>query len=142
MATKIRRVGLFPMCGDLLHAGHILALQGAKAQCDHLIVALNTHPDGKKPVQTVLERLTQIQALRCVDEVILYQGRKDMETIASVLNYDVRFLGYDYIDKDWDGKEQEEKRGIKPYFIKRDHGYSSTELKNRIVSAAQEVDNG
>ena len=137
---KPSRVGLFPMCGDLLHAGHIIALQEARRKCDHLIVALNTHPDGKQPVQTVLERLTQIQALRCVDEVILYQGRKDMETLASVLNYDVRFLGSDYIDKDWDGKEQEAKRGIEPYFIKRDHGFSSTELKNRIIRSATQED--
>jgi cytidyltransferase-like protein len=137
---KRYEVGLFPMCGDLLHAGHILALREAKARCNHLIVGLNTHPDGKSPVQTVLERLTQLQALRCVDEVIPYQGRKDMELIAATLDYEVRFLGSDYIDKDWDGKEQEAKRGIEPYFIKRDHGLSSTELKERILrSAKQEV---
>lgn len=137
---KQYEVGLFPMCGDLLHAGHILALQEAKAQCDWLVVGLNTHPDGKSPVQTVYERLTQLEALSCVDEVIPYQGRKDMELIAATLDYEVRFLGSDYIDKDWDGKEQEAKRGIEPYFIKRDHGLSSSELKERILrSAGQEV---
>ena len=126
------RIGLFPMCADILHAGHILALEEAKKNCDLLIVALNTHPDGKSPVQSVLERCIQLSAVKYVDEVIPYQGRKDMEILAATLDYDVRFLGSDYNGKDWDGKEQETIRGIAPYFIKRLHGLSSSELKNRI----------
>ena len=44
------KVGLFPMCADILHVGHILALEEAKKNYDYLIVALNTHPDGKNPI--------------------------------------------------------------------------------------------
>ena len=55
-----------------------------------------------------------------------------MELLANIINYNIRFLGDDYKDKDWDGKKQEELRGIKPYFINRDHNLSSTNLKNRI----------
>ena len=131
--AKEFNLGLFPMCADILHAGHIMALMEAKEKCERLCVALNTHPDGKQPVQTVWERWTQLKALKYVDMMIPYQGRADLEFIASTLDYDVRFLGADYRGKDWDGKEQEEKRGIQPYFLKRDHGLSSTELKNRIV---------
>ena len=126
-------VGLFPMCADILHAGHIFALEEAKKNCDYLIVALNTHPDGKEPVQTVFERYTQLLAVDYVDEVIPYQGRADMEIIAATLDYDVRFLGNDYCGKDWDGKIQEVTRGIKPYFINRMHGLSSSEIKERVV---------
>lgn len=135
MATIIahNRVGLFPMCADILHAGHVLALEEAKKNCDYLIVALNTHPDGKSPVQSVFERYTQLLAVEYVDEVIPYQGRADMEIIAATLDYDVRFLGSDYNGKDWDGKEQETKRGIPPHFIKRDHGLSSFDLKRRVI---------
>lgn len=125
------------MCADILHAGHILALEEAKKNCDHLIVALNTHPDGKKPVQSVLERYIQLCAVKYVDEVIPYQGRADMEILASVLEYDIRFLGSDYLDKDWDGKEQEINRGVAWYFIDRDHGFSSSELKERILIKEQ-----
>ena len=131
--SKYGVIGLFPMCADILHAGHILALKEAKNNCDKLIVALNTHPDGKEPVQSVLERATQIGAVKYVDEIIYYQGKRDMEIIASVLDYDVRFVGEDYIDKDWDGKAQEIKREIDTYYIKRDHGLSSSELKERIL---------
>ena len=129
------KIGLFPMCGDLLHAGHIAALREAKEHCDYLIVGLNTHPDGKTPTESVYERYIKLVELRCVDEVIPYQGRKDMELIASTLNYQVRFLGSDYFTKDWDGKAQEDARGIPPYFLKRElHGLSTSELKQRIKS--------
>ena len=133
------RAGLFPMCADILHAGHILALEEAKKNCDYLIVALNTHPDGKSPVQSVFERYTQLLAVAWVDEVIPYQGRGDMEIIAATLDYDVRFLGADYNGKEWDGKEQETIRGIPPYFIKRFHSLSSSELKNRICEKSCEM---
>lgn len=131
-------VGLFPMCADILHAGHILALAEAKEHCNKLIVALNTHPDGKEPVQTVAERIIQLWAVKYVDDILFYQGKKDMEMLASTYHYDVRFLGSDYEGKTWDGKEQEEARGIPPYFINRKHGWSSTELKNRIIERYKE----
>lgn len=129
-----KRIGLFPMCADILHAGHILALEEAKKDCDYLIVALNTHPDGKNPVQSVFERYIQLCAVKYVDEVIPYQGREDMEILASILEYDVRYLGSDYMYKDWDGREQEIGRGIETYFIEREHSFSSSELKERILS--------
>ena len=128
-------IGLFPMCGDVLHTGHIVALKEAKKNCDFLIVALNTHPDGKSPVESVYERYTKLAELRCVDQVIPYQGKKDMEVLAATLDYNIRFLGDDYVDKDWDGKRQEAARRIHPHFLQRAiHGLSSTELKNRIKS--------
>lgn len=130
------KIGLFPMCGDVLHTGHIAALKEAKEHCDFLIVALNTHPDGKNPVESVYERYTKLIELKCVDQVIPYQGKKDMELLAATLNYNIRFLGNDYVNKDWDGKKQESLRFIPPYFMKRDlHGLSSTQLKERIKSS-------
>ena len=132
---KKYKVGLFPMCGDLLHAGHIMALLQAKEQCERLIVALNTHPDGKRPVQSVFERVIQLRAVECVDDVLPYQGRADMEKIAAAYPYDVRFVGADYVGKTWDGRAQETERGIEAYFLDRDHGFSSTELKKRVVAA-------
>lgn len=131
--TETFKIGLFPMCADILHAGHILALQEAKHNCEYLIVALNTAPDGKHPIQSVFERYTQLQAVSYVDQIIPYQGRRDLELIASSLNYHIRFLGSDYIEKDWDGKLQEQSRDIKPFFISRHHGMSSSNLKQRLI---------
>lgn len=130
--TDIQKVGFYPMVGDLLHAGHILAIEEAKRNCDFLIVGLNCAPDGKHPVQSVYERYIQLKAVKYVDEIIPYCGRADLELLASSLHYDVRFLGDDYKDKPWDGKAFEEKLGKATHFLCRNHFLSSTELKERI----------
>ena len=52
----MKQIGFYPVVGDLLHAGHILALEEAKENCDYLIVGLNCAPDGKNPVQSIYER--------------------------------------------------------------------------------------
>lgn len=53
MKKRIVKIGLFPMVADCLHSGHILAMQEAKENCDHLIVGLNCLPEYKKPVQSI-----------------------------------------------------------------------------------------
>lgn len=126
------KIGLFPICGDILHAGHMMAIEEAKDNCDYLIVALNCAPNNKEPIQSVYERFMQLRGVKWIDEIIPYEGTKDLELLASSLNYDIRFLGADYEGKYWDGKAVEAQLGIQPYFLRRTHGLSSTELKERI----------
>jgi glycerol-3-phosphate cytidylyltransferase len=62
---------------DLLHAGHVSMLREAKSQCDYLICGLQMDPsqdraDKKAPVQTIVERYTQLNGVRYVDEIIPY----------------------------------------------------------------------
>ena len=127
-------VGFYPMAADILHAGHMIALEEAKSHCDYLIVGLNCAPDDKNPVQSIYERFIQLRAVKWIDEIIPYQGRKDLELLASSLNYDIRFVGEDYYNKDWDGKDIEQKLNKKFYYLSRKHSLSSTELKNRITN--------
>ena len=61
------KIGLYPLVGDLLHPGHILAMQEAKSNCDYLIVALNCTPDGKRPIQSIYERYIQLSAIKYID---------------------------------------------------------------------------
>lgn len=129
-----RIIGFYPMAADILHAGHIVALEEAKSHCDYLIVGLNCIPDGKNPIQSIYERFMQLRAVKWIDEIIPYQGRKDLELLASSLNYDIRFIGEDYYNKDWDGKDIEQKLNKKFYYLNRKHSLSSTELKNRIIN--------
>lgn len=128
------KIGFYPVVGDLLHAGHIIAIEEAKNNCDYLIVGLNCSPDGKNPVQSVYERFMQLRAVKFIDEIIPYQGRKDLELLASSLNYSVRFVGDDYRNKNWDGKEIETSLNKTAYFLCRQHSLSSTELKERILN--------
>ena len=132
------KVGITFSTFDLLHAGHVAMLRDAKSQCDYLIVGLQSdptidRPDTKNsPVQTMFERYLQLKAVEYVDEVIPYQTEQDLEDILQTLNINVRILGEEYRDKDFTGKETCKRRDIKLYFNKRDHRFSTTDLRNRI----------
>lgn len=123
---------------DLFHAGHILMLEQAKKHCDHLIAAIQTDPTldrpkaKNKPVQSLIERQIQVKACKYVDEIIVYSTEADLEELLLSLDLDVRIIGLEYKDKNFTGKDICKKRGIKIIFNKRDHNYSTTELRNRI----------
>ena len=128
------RVGLFPMVADVLHAGHILAIQEAKSNCDYLIVALYCNPQRKNPVQSIFERYTQLSAVRYIDEVIPYGDEADAKRLIMSLNYDVYFLGADYKGKTFEGSDLVEQLGKEIFYLSRNHTMSSTKLKMDIYN--------
>ncbi len=133
------KVGFTCSTFDLLHAGHIQMLREAKEQCDYLIVGLQTdptvdRPEKNKPIQTLVERYTQLKAVGYVDEIIPYQTEQDLEDILSMYHIDIRVLGVEYKDKDFTGKSICQKRGIDLYFNKRDHRFSSSDLRKRVCN--------
>ena len=122
---------------DLLHAGHVQMLRDAKQQCDYLICGLQIDPsvdrsEKNTPVQTIVERYTQLQACTYVDEIIPYSTEEDLLDILSMYNIDVRILGEEYKDKPFTGKDLCRKLGIQLSFNKRDHRFSSSDLRNRV----------
>ena len=107
--------------------------------CDYLIVGLQFDPsidreNKNSPVQTIVERYTQLKAVSYVDEIVPYSSEKDLEDILSMYNIDVRILGEEYRDKDFTGKDICRKRDIKLYFNKRDHRFSSSDLRERVCN--------
>src|SRR6056300_1100940 len=133
------KIGITASTFDLLHAGHIAMLTEAKEQCDYLICALQIdpsidRPEKNKPVQTIVERYTQLHAVKYVDEIIPYQTEKDLEDILEMYQVDVRILGEEYREKDFTGKDICKRRGIQLYFNKREHRFSSSDLRNRVKS--------
>ena len=133
------KVGFTCSTFDLLHAGHIQMLREAKEQCEYLIVGLQTdptvdRPEKNKPIQTLVERYTQLKAVGYVDEIIPYQTEQDLEDILSMYHIDIRVLGVEYKDKDFTGKIICQKRGIDLYFNKRDHRFSSSDLRKRVCN--------
>ena len=97
------RIGLTASTFDLLHAGHIEMLREAKAQCDYLICALQIdpavdRPEKNRPVQTIVERYTQLEAVKFVDEIIPYLHETDLEDILQMRPIGVRILGDEYRD--------------------------------------------
>ena len=122
---------------DLLHAGHVQMLREAKDNCDYLICGLQMDPSSDRkeknsPVQTVVERYTQLKAISYVDEIIPYNNEEDVKDILTLYDIDVRILGEEYKTQDFTGKEICRQRGIDLYFNKRDHRFSSSDLRKRV----------
>ena len=133
------RIGFTCSTFDLLHAGHIQMLRDAKEQCDYLICGLQIdpsldRPEKNSPVQTIVERHTQLSAVKYVDEIIPYQTETDLEDILNMLHIDVRILGEEYKDGKFTGRAICAKRGIELFFNKREHRFSSSDLRNRVKS--------
>ena len=134
--NKNHIIGFTCSCFDLLHAGHILMLKDAKDQCDYLIVGLQTDPtidrpdSKKKPVQTLEERKIQLEAIKYINEVIVYSSEKNLYNLLIRLNPDIRILGSDYKGKAFTGDDLK----IKVYFHNRDHNFSTSNLRNIIKS--------
>lgn len=132
-----KRVGITFGAFDLLHAGHCLMLQEAKAQCDYLIVGLQTdptidRPSKNKPVQSLVERYIQLKAISVVDEIIPYQTEAELLEIIKAIPIDVRIIGADYLNKDFTGKDVADELGIETYYNRRDHAFSTTDLRLRV----------
>lgn len=132
------KVGFTCSTFDLLHAGHVQMLREAKEHCDYLICGLQfdpsvDRPEKNSPVQTVVERYTQLNAVQYVDEIIPYATEQDLEDILEMYHIDIRILGDEYKEKDFTGKDICKKRGIQLYFNKRDHRFSSSGLRQRVA---------
>jgi glycerol-3-phosphate cytidylyltransferase len=126
---------------DLLHCGHILMLKEARNQCDYLICGLQTDPTidrpntKNKPIQTIFERYIQLSAVKYVNEIIVYQTEKDILDILKSIPINIRIIGAEYNTSrgtQFTGKKVCEDMGIEIYFNKRNHDFSTTELRNRI----------
>jgi len=129
---------------DLFHAGHVIMLKEAKTKCDHLIVGLQTDPTidrpttKNKPVQSIFERYVQLQACKYVDEIVVYATEKDLLDILLSYPINVRILGNEYENSAFTGRQECISKGIKFYFNQRQHSFSTTELRERVVQCEAE----
>jgi|TARA_R110002020_G_scaffold17194_8_gene60726 glycerol-3-phosphate cytidylyltransferase len=119
---------------DLLHAGHILMLREAKTVCDYLICALQTdptidRPEKNKPVQSYMERHIQLSAIKYVDEIVPYGTEEELVVLLNHLPIDIRIIGDDYYGKDFTGKDI-----VPVHFNKRQHNFSTSGLRRKVVN--------
>ena len=126
-------IGFTCSCFDLLHAGHIIMLKDAKAHCDKLIVGLQTDPtidrkDKNKPIQSLEERKIQLEAVKYIDEIIIYETENELRKLIFELDPDVRILGSDWKGKPFTGYNLP----TKIYFHERKHDYSTSALRRKI----------
>jgi glycerol-3-phosphate cytidylyltransferase len=119
-----------------------MMLKEAQTQCDYLIVGLQTdptidRPEKNKPVQGIFERYVQLQACKYVDEVVVYATEKELLDVLQSYPIDVRILGDEYASKSFTGDNLD----MELYFNRREHSFSTTELRQRVVDA-ERIKNG
>lgn len=132
------KVGFTASTFDLLHAGHIAMLSEAKTVCNYLIAGLHVNPNIEReeknlPVQTLVERYTQLKAVSYVDEIIPYESENDLMDILKMYPINIRIIGEEYRDKDFTGKNLD----MEIYYNKRRHDFSSSLLRERVVKHEQ-----
>jgi glycerol-3-phosphate cytidylyltransferase len=126
---------------DLFHAGHVSMLKEEKRLCDWLIVGLQIDPTidrpetKNKPVQSVYERYVQLQGCKYIDEILVYATEYDLLQLLKTQTIHIRFLGEEYKNRDYTGKQWCIDNGIEIWYHKRSHDYSSTELRRRAATA-------
>ena len=125
-------------CGamDLLHAGHSMMLQDAKAECRYLVVGVQSDPsidrnEKNKPIMSYTERIIMTLSNRFVDDIILYDTEADLVKTLEILKPNVRIVGADHKNNNFTGRDM----GIPIHFNERDHNWSTSNLRRRIHDA-------
>ena len=123
---------------DMFHIGHLNLLRNARANCDHLIVGVNTDElvkeyKKKLPIVPLRERMEIIKAIRYVDEVVV------AETLDKTVMWDRLHFDEIYIGDDWKGNARWEKTGedmktlgVKLVYLPHTKDTSSTILREKI----------
>ena len=121
---------------DVIHPGYIAMFDECKKHCDRLIVCLHEdpsieRPEKLKPILHWSDRLKILESLVQVDFVFLYQTEADLYEALVKGEFDVRFLGDDYVGKTYTGYEL----NIPIHYLNRDHGWSTTKYKQLIANS-------
>lgn len=119
-------------CFDLLHCGHLRIFQYAKMIGNHVIVGMNSDASVRelkgadRPIIGQSERKEIVEAIRYVDEVILFNELTPLRLIEKI-KPDIIIKGEDWKDKQVIGSHIAEVKFV-PIF----KNYSTTEIIERI----------
>jgi rfaE bifunctional protein nucleotidyltransferase chain/domain len=98
-----KQVVLANGCFDILHAGHVRYLEGARRLGDTLVVAINSDRSVRKlkgdgrPILNENERAALVSALRSVDHVVVFD-EPDVTRILTAIRPAVHAKGTDYTE--------------------------------------------
>jgi D-beta-D-heptose 7-phosphate kinase/D-beta-D-heptose 1-phosphate adenosyltransferase len=124
---------------DLLHVGHLRYLQAARALGDALIVGLNSDRSVRqvkgpaRPITAEAERAEILEALTCVDGVVIFDEATPHDLIAA-LQPDILVKGADWAADAIVGRDIVEARGGRVVRVPIEPGHSTTALIERIRS--------
>ncbi len=138
------RIGFTNGCFDLLHPGHVKVLAEARAQCDRLVVGLNSDASTRRlkgdgrPIQNEQARAEVLAALEAVDLVVVFGEDTPLELIARV-RPSVLVKGGDYRREEVVGRELVEAAGGEVVVVSLVPGYSTTRLVDRSRAPGKSV---
>ena len=125
-------------CFDLLHPGHVLYLEQARALGDWLIVGLNSDRSVRelakgveRPILSEVARASILAGLRAVDRVVIFDEPTPARAISSLLP-DLLCKGGDYRPEDVVGRQVVEENGGRVVILPFHPGFSSTDIIAKI----------
>ncbi|MDP3685213.1 MAG: adenylyltransferase/cytidyltransferase family protein, partial [bacterium] len=142
-AEELRRAGkrLVTVNGsfDLLHAGHLVILEEAKAQGDFLFVGMNSdasvrqNKGPERPIIPQEERAHMLAALACVDYVVVVDAVEAGRAIIEAVRPHIHVNGSEYGDPaQWIEHPVMEHYGVTGYVCRRRPGLATSDLIEKI----------
>jgi cytidyltransferase-like protein len=124
---------------DIIHPGYALLFKDAKKQCRILTCALHNDPSleresKNKPIHSISERKTILEAIKYIDNVVEYSTETELEGLLTTLKPDIRILGSDYKHKRYTG----DSLGIPVHWHSREHHWSASGLRELIASSEKD----
>jgi glycerol-3-phosphate cytidylyltransferase len=119
---------------DVMHPGYIKMFKECAENCDCLIVLLHSDPSIErphklKPILSTKERREMLSELKSVCDVFEYNYEAQLYDLLQVGEFDIRFLGSDYINEPFTGDNLK----IPIHYLDRSHGWSTTKFKEKIT---------
>ena len=119
---------------DVIHPGYVKTFKACKENCDHFTVLLHSDPTIERPnkLKTILsieERIEILSQIKLIDDIKVYTYEKELIELLKSGEFNIRFLGDDYVGKSFTGIEL----NIDIHYISRSHGWSTTKFKKLIA---------
>ena len=118
---------------DILHPGHIELFKVGKSLGDKLIVDTDTDEKirqdkgSSKPVNNLCDRISMLQAIKYIDEVLYFGNRKELEGLIELYSPDILLLGDDWKGGDVVGRQYAKEVKFLPRL-----NYSTTKIIEKI----------
>jgi D-beta-D-heptose 7-phosphate kinase/D-beta-D-heptose 1-phosphate adenosyltransferase len=135
-------VGFTNGCFDILHAGHVSLLHAARAQCDRLVLGLNSDASVRRlkgagrPVNDEHDRACVLAALASVDAVVVFEEDTPLALIEA-LKPDILVKGADYTIDQVVGADVVQKAGGRVVLVDLVAGKSTTGTIGKLTASAR-----
>ncbi len=134
-----RKVALANGLFDLLHVGHLRYLEGARAEADLLVVAINSDASARglkgpsRPIVPEDERAELVAGFGCVDFVTVF-GEPSVEAVMRALRPDVHCKGTDYTAETVPEREIARELGIRVAIVGDPKDHATRDIVSRILA--------